>query len=364
MATTSQPLIRVVGSINVDFTTITPRFPGPGETLIATSLSVNAGGKGANQAVACGRASFALRGRQDVRVEMIGAVGRGDPYYKTLIEPTLRDAGVSYDGIAETDGQTGTATIIVDDGSNGENRILVVPGANYDGMRQHKEIIDKVFASPQPEFIVMQGEIPTETVFAILNYCKSTASAGNTRIVFNPAPVFDEGIPMKHLSQVDVLIMNETELVQVVNGMVNQEPEPGKATYWARRLSENMDLDLRTLDEIARLFHDAKVNTIIVTLSARGAYYSQDGSESGLVPGIKVQDVVDTTAAGDTFVGHFVTAFVRWTGTSSGAIPHLQDSPNKSRPFSMKEAIKAANAAAAKCVQRKGAMQSIPWGYE
>jgi ribokinase len=360
----SQPLIRVVGSINVDFTTVTPRLPGPGETLIATSFSVNAGGKGANQAVACGRASFASQGKQDVRIEMIGAVGRGDPYYRTLIQPMLKDAGVSHDGIAETDSQTGTATIIVDDGLNGENRILVVPGANYDGMRQQKEIVDRVFAGPQPQFIVMQGEIPKETVFAILDHCKSTPSAGNTMIVFNPAPVFDGGIPLKHLPQVDVLVMNETELLQVVNALASQERQPGNAASWAGGMSENADLDQTTLDRISRFFHDARVNTIIVTLGARGAYYSQDGSDSGLVPGIKVPQVVDTTAAGDTFVGHFVTAFARWTGTSSGAIPHLRHSPKQLPPFSIEEAIKTANAAAAKCVQRKGAAQSIPWGYE
>jgi ribokinase len=362
MAPESKPLIRIVGSINIDFTTVTPRFPAPGETLIATSLSVNAGGKGANQAVGCGRASFASPGKQDVRVEMIGAVGKGDPYYKTLIEPTLKDAGVSCDGIAETEGQTGTATIIVDDGSDGENRILFVPGANYDGMQQKQEIIDRTFASPQPEVIVMQGEIPQETVFAILDYSKSNSSAHNTQVVFNPAPVFDRGIPMKHLSQVDVLIMNETELVQVVKGIEAQEPQPGRAAYWARSLSEGLHLDRQNLDEISKLFHEAKVDTIIVTLGARGVYYSGEWSESGLVPGIKVQPVVDTTAAGDTFVGHFVTAFARWTGASSGAIPH--DSAKKSLPFSIEEAIKVANAAAAKCVQRRGATQSIPWGYE
>src|SRR5947209_8937083 len=127
MATHFRPLIRVVGSINVDFTTNTPRVPGPGETVTATSLSVNAGGKGANQAVACGRASFVSQGKQDVRVKMIGAVGEGDPHYKNLIEPTLRNAGISCDGITETKGQTGTATIIVDDEAKAENRMLVAP---------------------------------------------------------------------------------------------------------------------------------------------------------------------------------------------------------------------------------------------
>jgi ribokinase len=356
MATHSQPLIRVVGSINVDFTTNTPRVPGPGETLIATSLSVNAGGKGANQAVACGRASFVSQGKQDVRVEMIGAVGEGDPHYKTLIEPTLRDAGVSCDGITETKGQTGTATIIVDDGANGENRILVVPGANYDGMCQKEEIVARAFKSPQPQVIVLQGEIPQETVFAILDYSKSNLSAQNTKVVFNPAPVFKGGIPPNHLSQVDVLIMNETEVLQVLEGM------PGEAAHWARSLGGDFTLDRPNLERIAKLFHEAKVHTIIITLGAQGVFYSRDSSESGLVPGIKVEKVVDTTAAGDTFVGRFATALARWTGGSSVAITH--DPAKGLPPFPIEVAIKEANAAAAKCVQRTGAMQSIPWGYE
>jgi ribokinase len=356
MATHSQPLIRVVGSIHVDFTTNTPRFPGPGETLIATSLSVNAGGKGANQAVACGRASFTSQGKQDVRVEMIGAVGEGDPHYKTLIEPTLGDAGVSCDGITETKGQTGTATIIVDDGANGENRILIVPGANHDGMCQKEEIVARAFKGPQPQVIVLQGEIPQKTVFAILDYSKSNLSAHNTKVVFNPAPVFEGGIPPNHLSQVDVLIMNETEVLQVLEGM------PGKAAHWARSLGGGFTLDRPNLEQIAKLLHEAKVHTIIVTLGAQGVFYSRDSSESGLVPGIKVKKVVDTTAAGDTFVGRFATALARWTARSSGAITH--DPAKELPPFPIEEAIKEANAAAAKCVQRTGAMQSIPWGYE
>lgn len=362
MATEAQPLIRVVGSINVDFTTVTPRFPSPGETLIATSLSVNAGGKGANQAVACGRASFTSKGKHNVKVEMIGAVGRGDPFYKTLIEPMLKDAGVSCDGILETEGQTGTATIIVDTGSDGENRIFVVPGANYNGMRQEKEIVARVFASPQPEVIVMQGEIPKETVFAILNHSKSNSSGHNTKIVFNPAPVFDGGIPLNHLSQVDVLIVNETELVQVIKGIDDLGAQSEKVAYWARSLGEGLYLDRPSLDEISDVFHEAKVHTIIVTLGARGVFYSRDGRERGLVPGVKVQQVVDTTAAGDTFVGRFVTALARWTVGSLGAISH--DPVKNLPPFSIEEAVKEANAAAAMCVQRRGAMQSIPWGYE
>ena len=121
-------------------------------------------------------------------------------------------------------------------------------------------------------------------------------------------------------------------------------------------------MDRPKLEQMATLFHEAKVHTIIVTLGAQGVFYSRDSSESGLVPGIKVNKVVDTTAAGDTFVGYFATALARWTGGSSGVIAH--DPTKEMSPFPVEEAIKAANAAAAKCVQRTGAMQSIPWGYE
>lgn len=362
MASRSQPLIRVIGSINVDFTTNTPRFPGPGETLTATSLSVDAGGKGANQAVACGRASFTTKDIQDVRVEMIGAVGKNDPHYKSLIEPTLKEAGVDCHGITETDGQTGTATIIVDDGSNGENRILVVPGANHEGMRQANEIAKRAFAEPRPAVIVMQGEIPQETTFAILGYGRFHDFARATKVILNPAPVYADGIPLQYLSEVDILIVNETEMGQVVHKLHSALFPASKSASWANPLTTTSSLDQSTFGHIARLFHQAKVETLIVTLGAGGVFYSVDGPDkepdNGLISGIKVEHVVETTAAGDTFVGHFAAAVARWTGEIS------RDGAVEAMPFPIRKAVAEANGAAAKCVQRKGAMQSIPWGHE
>ena len=167
----SKPQINVVGSINIDFTTNTPRVPGPGETLLATSLSVNAGGKGANQAVACGRASKSNDGgASDVQVAMIAAVGAEDPYVNKLVLPTLQEAGIDCSRIFQSQSaQTGTASIIVDDGAKGENRIMVVPGANHASM--HDRVSDASRGLGRPgSVVVMQGEIPEREVYNVIRH--------------------------------------------------------------------------------------------------------------------------------------------------------------------------------------------------
>lgn len=170
---TSQPHVCIIGSLNIDFVTSTPRCPGPGETLTATSLSVTAGGKGGNQATACGRASFISKTTQDVSVSMIGAVGAEDVYYSTLLKPGLEKSGVYTAFIEEsTEAQTGSASIIVEEAVGGENRILVVPGANHSGMMNDvSQIIDVVKQQQvSPKVIVLQGEIPRNTTLALLEY--------------------------------------------------------------------------------------------------------------------------------------------------------------------------------------------------
>lgn len=345
----SLPLIRVIGSLNIDFTTLTPRFPSPGETLTATSLTIAAGGKGANQAVACGRAAFSAKGQQDVRVEMVGAVGANDTQYKTLLRPTLEKAGVDCSGIRELENcQTGTATIIVDEGAGGENRILVVPGANHAGMERTEQVMQKVLEKPWPDVVVLQGEIPKETVFGILEeYGKKTGSQKTPSVVFNPAPVFEEGIPKNLLPMVEVLIMNETEMLQVASRAEGLGDLP----------NEEKNLKNSTLDQVSVKFHDIGVNTVIVTLGAEGVYYSTNDGRRDKVPGVKVKRVVDTTAAGDTFVGHFSAALARWKGDQDGDRDGL-------KKLDIESAIRTANEAAAKCVQKPGAMESIPWGHE
>ena len=334
-----KPTISIIGSLNIDFVTLTKRIPGPGETLTAESLQVNAGGKGANQAVACGKASFQSKDEQDVVVEMIGSVGKGDPYYASLLKPTLQHSGVGTSGISEIEhSQTGTATILVEE--NGQNRILFVPGANYDGMEEWKDIVAATTNTAQPDILVMQGEIPRDTTLDLLKHFGTTG----TVTILNPAPVFPDGIPSDVLANIDFLIVNETEclLLAAANNLSST------------KVKDVDNMSIAELKAIASSFHiEVGVKHILVTLGAKGVFHSTKDGVQDMVSGVKVTKVVDTTAAGDTFVGFFAVALAR----------HIA-SKGSPASFDISAATNKANAAAAQCVQRSGAMQSIPFGYE
>lgn len=349
--------ICVVGSLNVDFTVSTHRCPGPGETITARGLSVSAGGKGANQAVACGRALFAstsLQIQQDVTISMIGAVGSVDGHYQNLLQPMLEQSGVNTTDIEKRlESHTGSATIIVEDAADGENRILVVPGANHEGMSDVQRIITRIQHRQQqrqlnaPNVIILQGEIPRETVLQLLEYFNNQKEC-STHIIFNPAPVFPEGVPLSALSHTSVLVMNETEATQMERSL------SGESSSVKYSISEMDEVGLK---ELAKRFHDvADVRIVLITLGAKGVHFSTSTGRSGIVKGIAVKSVVDTTAAGDTFVGYFAVAFARSLGISAGKLEDFD--------MIVEQAVREANSAAAVCVQRQGAAQSIPFAYE
>lgn len=341
------PQISIIGSLNIDFVTATPRCPGPGETLTATSLTVSAGGKGGNQAVACGRASFTSQTTQDVSVNMIGAVGANDPYYTTLLQPALQKSGVDTTSIEQSAvAQTGSASIIVEEAIGGENRILVVPGANHAGLLSSVgNILSALKNYPStPDIVVLQGEIPRTTTLGLLEYFNDCSSGERAKVVFNPAPVFPEGIPLSALRGTAVLIMNETEVVQMARSI---EGLP---------VGDVVEGDGLRPEELAPRFHErAGVEIVLITLGAKGVYFSTKTGRTGIVAGVKVAKVVDTTAAGDTFVGYFATAVARFLATGRSLGEFVDD---------IEGAVSKANAAAAMCVQRRGAMQSIPFAYD
>lgn len=341
----SRPLIQIIGSLHLDFVTTTPRCPTKGETIRATRFDINAGGKGANQAAACGRAAFITQSEQDVEVQMIGAVGENDPYYASLLQSTLHASGVSTEHVAEVVGTTtGSATIIVEE-ETGENRILFVPGAGFKGMDDAEEVLSRSSAkNRKPDVVVLQGEIPRETVLAVVEHFNGS---GSTDVVFNPAPVWPQGVPGRTLKGLSALIVNETECLLLTQSM-------SKEGFPMKKIGVESELTTPILEELASQYHTLlNIRTLVVTLGAKGLFYSQYSGQHGFVAALKVEKVVDTTAAGDTFVGYFATELAR--SKARGETKHQ---------FDVAAACQKANAAAAKCVSKAGAMQSIPYGYD
>lgn len=377
------PLVRVIGSLNVDMVSVTPRFPDAGETITASSYFMSAGGKGANQAVASGRASRsqATPGKSAMNVEMVGAVGGLDGHFDALLKPTLEKSGVDTSRVQiVAKGYTGVAVIIVDSGAGGENRILFSPGANYEGMQaKQADVLGLGLTPPMPDVIVMQGEIPVDTTIGIMREMsafKARNRAAGKRgieagpdVVFNPAPAPPGGLPEDVYAAVDHFIMNETE--------ADLMTPPGDQL---RRTVPDAD-GLEKNEKVARYFHLLGVSYVIITLGSQGSWYSATDAgtcpESGngsnrrftnTIPADKVSQVLDTTAAGDTFVGAYAVEVAQWRESRRAAGQAAQDVTDAEKPIRYQkiteQAMKQATRAAARCVERQGAMDSIPWRDE
>ena len=312
------PSITILGSLNIDLVSYVPHHPLPGETLTATSFSTSPGGKGANQAVACAKLSRAADlSSVSASVCMIGAVGAD--LYGSVLRDSLVSYGVDISGVAvRTDGKTGIAIIIVDE-PTGQNRIMLSPESNHSLLPSHFQTLP----TPLPHLLIMQLEIPFETVMQALRAAKEA----NVAVLLNPAPA--QKLPLAAYQDLAHLVVNETEAA-----LLSDCPE------------SDLD-DVAGLQRIGRLFIDRGVLNVIITLGGRGVFYVTKAGKSALLSAEKTQ-VVDTTAAGDTFVGSYALAAV----TSPG------------EQFDIDSAIKAANRAAAKTVARKGAQVSIPWKTE
>ncbi|KZL86591.1 ribokinase [Colletotrichum incanum] len=327
MAASKTPQITVLGSLNIDLTSYVPHHPLPGETLTSYSVVFSPGGKGANQAVACAKLSRSRDAPNDATnesasVSMIGVVGSDS--YGDLLLKNLGEHGVRTDRVAVgSDLKTGIAIIVVDQ-PTGQNRIILAPEANHtvtpDKFGSLPETLD-----PKPDLLVMQLEVPIETVLAALRSAKAAA----VPVLLNPAPA--QWLPDAAYDGLAHLVINETE---------------------ATILSGCRESDLETprgLEVVGSWFLAKKVRNVIITLGGRGVYYACQDGAAELIPAEKVK-VVDTTAAGDTFVGSYCVAVV--------------NAQAKGEAFDISSAIKSANRAAAKTVERKGAQASIPWRDE
>lgn len=262
----STPRVLVCGSINRDLMVRTSRLPSPGQTQTAHGMEEVSGGKGANQAVAAVRLG--------AEVCMLGCVG-SDGIAATLKNNLARE-NIDTQWIRSVPGPSGIAIVSVDDA--GENSILVVPGAN--GQLSPTHIDDALEAFEWADWIVLQLEIPIDTV----KHAIAIAKRIGKRIVLNPAPApvrFDN-----KLFHVDLLCPNQTEAEAILGITIK-------------------DIDSARAAAIALCQRGAK--QVVITLGSQGAIVC-DGIDdiTHWIPSVAV-DAVDTTAAGDAFIGAMVT---------------------------------------------------------
>lgn len=290
--------IIVAGSINMDVVAQTERLPQAGETIFGQDLHYIPGGKGSNQAVAAGRLSDS--------VYLVGKLGR-DAFggsLKTFLEG--ESLHLDYLTFSE-DKPTGVALIVVDDAS--ENHIVVISGSNYEVSEADIEAIDL----KADDIIVSVFEIPQATIRALFLKAKKVGA----KTILNPAPA--KTFIMGLWESVNYLILNETELAFFAGSSVSD--------------------DLDTLKTQAQKLRSHDEQVIIVTLGSKGILCI-NGEESIRIEGQAV-NAVDTTGAGDCFVGAFSVAL--------------------SEGKSLEDALRFANIAASLSVQKLGASSSMPY---
>jgi ribokinase len=278
--------VTVVGSLNKDLVVRAPRIPQPGETIIGGEFRAVPGGKGANQAVAAAR----LGGQ----VSMIGRVG-SDAFAQSLLDSLAAD-GVDHAFVMQDpQAATGVALIVVDDA--GENAIVVASGANMRLSPADVDAAEAVIAAA--DVLLVQLEVP----LAAVAQAARVAHAHGATVILNPAPACP--LPDELLPLIDVLVPNESETALLTRLPVDT---------WSE------------IEAAAMALCELGVDTVVLTLGERGALLVEEG-EKKLIPAFEVTPV-DTTAAGDAFVGGFAVALaegrsladaVRW-GNATGAL--------------------------------------------
>jgi ribokinase len=298
--------ILVVGSLNADLVVRVPRFPQPGETISGDDLQVIPGGKGANQAVAAARLG--------AQVAMLGRVGK-DNFGDFLLD-NLKSNNVDSQLIQRDESSTGTAIIAVD--SSGQNNIILSAGAN--GKVSPADIESASFLNHS--LLLLQLEIPTLTVLRAAQRAKEN----DVRVILNPAPAKE--IPYELIALADFIIPNETEL-SLLSGMdVN---------------------DITSAEKAARVLLKRGAKHVIVTLGSKGALLIS-GTQATHVDTYQVK-VVDTTAAGDAFIGGFATKLLE----SASLLANPQE-----QALAIQNAVRYGCACGALAATKFGAQPSLP----
>ncbi len=293
--------IVVIGSANTDMVVKSAKLPLPGETLLGGAFFMNAGGKGANQAVAAARAGG--------NVTLIAKVGN-DIFGKQTIEG-LQKENINTDYVFVDDtAPSGTALIMVND--DGENCIVVAPGANANLLPADIERVKNILDA---EIILMQLEIPMATIIEAVKLAKSN----NKKVIINPAPA--QKLDDELLNGLFLITPNETEAYLLTGIKV---------------------VDEQTASHAAGIFLNKGVQNVIITLGRQGAYFQNENLK--LKINAPVVKAVDTTAAGDTFSGALTVSIIE--------------------NMHWENAIQFAVEAASISVTRLGAQSSVPYRSE
>ncbi len=294
--------ITVIGSTNTDMVIKTSKLPSPGETILGGHFLMNPGGKGANQAVAAAR----LNGK----VNLVAKTG--EDMFGLQAKKLFRSENLNTDYLtSDPVSPSGIALITVDD--HGENCIVVAPGANACLFRE--DIINALPAIMKSEYILMQLEIPLDTVM----YAAEIAHKAGRKVILNPAPA--QRLPSELLSMLYMITPNETE-AELLTGIPVKDIDSAKAA--------------------AQILVGKGVEVAVITMGSKGALLVTD-EYSELIPAYQVE-AIDTTAAGDCFNGALTVAL------SEGA--------------ELKDAVRFANKAASISVTRLGAQASAPYRHE
>ena len=255
----------MVGSANIDLTTFTDQFPKPGQTIFGQKFDLGFGGKGANQAVAarlCGGEVF-----------MVARVG-GDLFGPATIE-NFKKLGIDTTHVKQIEGlSSGVAPIFVE--PNGQNRILVVKGAN-DALKP-ADVDAAAEMLKTADCIVLQFEIPLETVYYTIEFARKNT----IRCLLNPAPAPGQAVEMRALNDLDYFVPNESE-AETITGV------PVRNVEEAKKCAENL---------LA-----GGIRGVIITLGANGSLLAGRGVSQHVAP-FAVKSV-DSSGAGDAFIGSF-----------------------------------------------------------
>ncbi|GAA5847365.1 hypothetical protein JCM9279_000257 [Rhodotorula babjevae] len=316
------PRLLVRGSINVDEFFVVDHIVRSGETIASTSYSRRAGGKGANQAVAAAKAGAA--------VDFAGVIGHDGEW----LQDTLEGYGVGL-SLLETDEQVPTGRAVIQlSSSTADNSIVLLPGANFSpSASPHPRLPSSAF--PSYTHLLLQNEIPLAETRRTLQQAK----AAGLVTLFNPSPMLSRAdLAAFDWPCLDWLVINAGEAEDLLGALASDEQA-------AAARAGGPDLLLDALRETSL----RELAGIIMTRGAEGVVVDlQGGTRLRLGPGKVVGAVKDTTGAGDCFTGYFATLLA--------ALPPA----SASSPSLIEQCLVIASQAAAMCVEKEGAMESVP----